>query len=135
MMKQNQLLSLAFVVACGFTSNVIAGETDRYKTHSGAECEKTYDSGVELSAEAVPNTLTGDVDTRFMVTLTIPFGGGGFNSGRIDCRQTMLHEQDRMYLENERLRLELELLRRKVEGVPEAGQASAEATLTDGDDW
>jgi len=134
-MNKSQQLSLAFVLACGFTSNALAvtSQVDKYRTHSGTECEKSYNSGkdLELSLEADPETD----EKKIMLTMTIEFGRGGFESQRIDCRTTMIYEQDRMYLENERLKLELELLRRKVEGDPTADQTANSSATTDGDDW
>lgn len=135
MMNKIQLLSLVFVAVCGFTNNSIAAAnvSDKYKTHSGTECERTFNSGkeLELSMEHDPETD----EQKVMLTLKVEFGRGSFESQRIDCRTTMQYEQDRMYLENERLKLELELLRRKVEGDPQAGQTAASTTTTDGDDW
>lgn len=130
-MKKNQLLLLVYVVACGFTSNLYA-DSDKFKTHSGTECERTYDRDQDLSLSMEADPVTGD--RKLMLTYTIEFGGG-FKSQRLDCRTTMRYEEDRMYLENERLKLELELLRRKVDGDKNAGQTAAASTNTDGDDW
>lgn len=151
-MKLNQQPSLVSAVAYGCISSILfiallalalietshaESVSDKYKTHAGTECEQTHNTGksLELGLEGEPDNTTGTINGRIMLTLKIDLGRDAIESRRIDCRQTMLYEQDRMYMENERLKLELELLRRKVEGDPNAGQTAAQTTVTDGDDW
>jgi len=135
MKKRYQLLLLAFVLGCGYINSThgAANVTDRFKTHSGTECERSHNSGKELELSVIADPETDE--KKVMLTMTVEFGRGSFESQRINCQTTMLLEQDRMYLENERLKLELELLKRKVNGDPNAGQTSASSTTTDGDDW
>jgi len=124
-----------FALVCGYTSNTLAAAnvTDKFKTHSGTECERSHNSGKELELSVVADPETEE--KKVMLTMKVEFGRGSFESQRINCQTTMLLEQDRMYLENERLRLELELLKRKVEGDQTAGQTAASSASTDGDDW
>ena len=120
-MKKTSLTLLAVFVAA-FGSSSLA-DTDRFRSTTGAECQRNVGTGKWAEFNAETNATTGE--TTFSFTYKIELGRDKIR--RLDCTSLANQESIRQDLELRKLELEIQLLERR--------NREQNSNVTTGDDW